>query len=101
MPRSYAGINALALLMSERHPGAIKCVLLLPPSWVPPAAPVPRQKPKQWTLQGLCSVRLHTRLRGVVAGGGLVAFVTIGGQSLSGNKEARAASKYLNPPKHH
>ena len=28
VPRARAGINALALLMSERHPGAIKCVLL-------------------------------------------------------------------------
>lgn len=32
--------------------------------------------------------------------GMLVAFVSLGGLSLSSNKEARAASKYLNPPKH-
>ena len=32
--------------------------------------------------------------------GMLFSFVVFGGQSLSGNKEARAASKYLNPPKH-
>jgi hypothetical protein len=31
----------------------------------------------------------------------MVAFVSLGSLSLSGDKEARAASKYLNPPKHH
>jgi len=31
----------------------------------------------------------------------LVAFVSLGSLSLGGTKEARADSKYLNPPKHH
>lgn len=31
----------------------------------------------------------------------LVAFVSLGGLSLGGTKEARADSKYINPPKHH
>ena len=31
----------------------------------------------------------------------IVAFSLIGGLSLKSDKEARAASKYLNPPKHH
>ena len=31
----------------------------------------------------------------------LFAFVSLGSLSFGGSKEARAASKYLNPPKHH
>ena len=30
-----------------------------------------------------------------------VAFISLGGLSIGGTKEARADSKYLNPPKHH
>ena len=32
---------------------------------------------------------------------GLFALFALGGQGFGGTKEARAASKYLNPPKHH
>ena len=33
--------------------------------------------------------------------GMLIAFVSLGSLSLGGSQEDRAASKYLNPPKHH